>query len=238
MALESTHLITFDCYGTLIDWESGMLRFLRQLFSSHRGISDLLLLEHYAEAEVELEAGPYLPYREVLSRTVQEIGKKLGIKVSDEDGHRFAESLKEWEPFPDTVESLHALEKRFQLGIISNVDDDLFAATEKKLKTRFAIIVTAQQVQSYKPSLRNFQEALRRSGRSPEQVVHAGQSIYHDIVPASFLGIGNIWVNRPSVRPGAGAAKAAVAQPSHEVSSLRDLVKLMSSESFKPQAAN
>src|SRR6185312_15975092 len=143
MALESNHLITFDCYGTLIDWESGMLRFLRQLFSSsHRGISDLQILEHYAEAEVELEAGPYLPYREVLSRTVQQIGKKLGVNVSIENGHRFAESLKDWEPFPDTVASLHALEKRFQLGIISNVDDDLFAATEKKLKTRFAVIVT------------------------------------------------------------------------------------------------
>ncbi|HET6935319.1 MAG TPA: haloacid dehalogenase type II [Candidatus Angelobacter sp.] len=234
---ESIRLITFDCYGTLIDWESGMLQFLRPLFSKARAVSDFDLLEQYAEAEVELEAGPYLPYKQVLSRTVQEMGNRLRVSVSAEEGARFAESLKTWEPFPDTVDVLRQLAQHFELGIISNVDDDLFAATEKKLKARFSVIVTAQQVRSYKPSLRNFQEVLRRSGKSKEQMLHAGQSIYHDIVPASSLGIANVWVNRPSIRPGAGAAKAALAEPTHQVQSLAGLVELLIPADTRGQAA-
>ena len=123
--------------------------------------------------------------------------------------------------------ALRALARRFQLGIISNVDDDLFAATQKTLQATFALIVTAQQVRSYKPSLKNFQEALRRSGLKKEEVLHAGQSVYHDVVPASFLGIANVWVNRPSVRPGAGAVKPAVAQPTVEVRDLAGLAELL-----------
>jgi 2-haloacid dehalogenase len=208
------------------------------LFSRAGQISDFDLLEQYAEAEVELEAGPYLPYREVLSRSVQQIGKQLGVSVSADEGGRFAESLKNWDPFPDTVEALHHLAQHFELGIISNVDDDLFAATAKKLKVHFSVVVTAQQVTSYKPSLRNFQEALRTSGKSKEQMLHAGQSIYHDIVPATSLGIANVWVNRPSIRPGAGAAKAAVAQPRHQVQSLAELVELVIPAGSRNQAAN
>ena len=228
MGCESIRLITFDCYGTLINWEAGMLHSLRNFFSRDgRKISDLELLELYGEAEAELESGRYLPYRQVLSETVQEVGRRLGVTISSEDGANFAESLREWEPFPDTVAALQALARRFRLGIISNVDDDLFAATQKKLQAPFALIVTAQQVRSYKPSLRNFQEALRRSGLRNEEVLHAGQSVYHDIVPASFLGIANVWVNRPSRRPGAGATRAAAAQPTVEVRDLAGLAKLL-----------
>ena len=229
MDFESVRLITFDCYGTLIDWETGMLAALRPLFSrnGHR-IFDDRLLEEYGEVEAEIEAGAYLPYRQVLSRTVEEMGRRWGMDISADDGRRFAESLTRWEPFPDTVASLQALAKRFRLGIISNVDDDLFSGTQKKLPVAFDVIVTAQQVQSYKPSLKNFEEAVRCSGLKKEEILHAGQSVYHDIVPADFLGIKNIWVNRPSIRPGSGAAKPAVAQPSAEVRSLAELVELVS----------
>jgi 2-haloacid dehalogenase len=228
MNANSIRLITFDCYGTLIDWETGMLRSLRPLFSNagHR-TSDPQLLELYGEVEAEVESGPYLEYREVLAQTVEEMGRRLKRQVSREQGQRFAQSLTEWEPFPDTVAALQRLARRFKLGIISNVDDDLFAATQKKLETHFELIVTAQQVESYKPSLKNFQEALRRSGLKTEEVLHAGQSVYHDIVPASFLGIGNVWVNRPSLRPGAGAAKPAQAQPTAEVKGLAELADLL-----------
>jgi 2-haloacid dehalogenase len=228
MNANSIRLVTFDCYGTLIDWETGMLKSLRPLFS-HDGHpnSDLQLLELYGEVEAEVESGAYLEYREVLSRTVQEMGRRLNRLVSREQGQQFAQSLTEWEPFADTVAALERLAQRFKLGIISNVDDDLFAATQKKLQAPFALIVTAQQVKSYKPSLKNFQEALRRSGLKTEEVLHAGQSVYHDIVPASFLGIANVWVNRPSLRPGAGAAKAAQAQPTAEVKSLAELADLL-----------
>ncbi len=224
----SIRLITFDCYGTLIDWGTGMLSAMRPIFSRDgRAVPDARLLEEYGEAEVELEAGEYLPYRQVLKRSVEAMGRRLNVAISGEDSRRFAESLTQWEPFPDTVASLQALAKRFRLGIISNVDDDLFAATKKKLGVEFSVIVTAQQVRSYKPSFANFDEAVRRSGLKKEEILHAAQSVYHDIVPANALGIRNVWVDRPSVRPGSGATRLAVAQPSAKVNSLAELVKLL-----------
>lgn len=230
MAFESIRLVTFDCYGTLIDWESGMLAALRPMFCRDgKQIPDAKLLELYGEAEAEIESGPYLRYRTVLPETVQAMGRRLGVTIAREQGEQFANSLPLWEPFPDTVASLQALSRSFRLGIISNVDDDLFAATRKKLGVYFDLVVTAQQVESYKPSLQNFKEALRRSGLNKDQVLHAGQSVYHDVVPASFLGIASVWVNRPSIRPGAGAAKPASAQPTYEVHSLSELVALLTS---------
>jgi 2-haloacid dehalogenase len=221
-------LITFDCYGTLIDWETGMLAGLRPLFSRDgRKVSDSELLAQYGEVEAEIEAGKYLPYRQVLARTVQEMGRRAGLTISDDEGPRFAQSLTDWEPFPDTVAGLQELATRFKLGIISNVDDDLFAVTREKLKAPFALVVTAQQVQSYKPALRNFEEAVRRSGLKKEEILHAAQSVFHDVVPSNLLGIRNVWVNRPSRRPGSGAARPADAKPTAEVSSLAELVKLL-----------
>jgi 2-haloacid dehalogenase len=224
----SIRLITFDCYGTLIDWETGMLTAMRPLFRRNGPqITDLQILEAYGEAEVALESGPYLAYREVLSRSLQEVGSRLGVKITADDGSEFAESLTSWEPFPDTVAGLEQLSRRFRLGIISNVDDDLFAVTRKKLNAPFDVVVTAEQVKSYKPSHRNFQEALRRSGLKKEEILHAGQSLYHDIIPANSLSLRNVWVNRPSIRPGSGATKPAVARPTAEVSSLSELVALL-----------
>jgi len=224
MAFESIRLITFDCYGTLIDWENGMLAALRPMFS-HNGKApdDTRLLELYGDIEAELEGGPYLRYREVLSQAAQEMGRRLNIPVTETQGAEFAESLTRWKPFIDTLPALESLAKRFQLAIISNVDDDLFAETRKKLPVDFAFVVTAQQMKSYKPAHQNFQEALRRSGLDRSQVLHAGQSLYHDVAPANALGIMNVWVNRPSIRPGAGAARPAVATPTYEVKSLAEL---------------
>jgi 2-haloacid dehalogenase len=228
MDFSSVRLITFDCYGTLIDWETGMLAELRPMFSRDgHAVEDGELLRNYGEIEAELEAGPYLPYRQILSLTVQEMGRRCQAFISSEDGGRFAESLTRWQPFTDTVAGLEALARRFRLGIISNVDDDLFAVTRKMLRVNFDVIVTAQQVQSYKPSHQNFQEALRRSHLKKEELLHAGQSVYHDIIPANQLGISNVWVNRPSIRPGSGAAKPAAGQPTAEVKSLTELVKLV-----------
>jgi 2-haloacid dehalogenase len=224
MDFSSIRLITFDCYGTLIDWETGMLKGLRSLFQRDgRPADDGELLALYGEVEAEIEAGGYLPYRQVLARTVQEMGRRRGREVTNEEGARFAQSLTEWEPFPDTVAGLQALAQRFKLGVISNVDDDLFAVTREKLQAPLSLVVTAQQVKSYKPSLRNFEEAMQRSGLKKEEILHAAQSVFHDIVPANSLGIRNVWVNRPSL----GAAKPAVAKPTAEVNSLAELVKLL-----------
>ena len=157
MDVGSVRLITFDCYGTLIDWETGMLSAFRSLFCRNGNIiSDNKLLELYGEAEAELEAGPYQRYRTVLSETVQAMGRELGVSITAHDGRQFAASVPRWEPFPDTVACLQALGRRYKLGIISNIDDDLFAGTQRKLGVKFDLIVTAEQVQSYKPSLWNF----------------------------------------------------------------------------------
>jgi 2-haloacid dehalogenase len=224
MSFDSIRLITFDCYGTLIDWENGMLASLRPLFSRDgRKTDDTRLLELYGEIEAELEAGPYLPYRQVLAQTAQEIGRRLGMEVSQQQGREFAESLTRWKPFVDTLPALEALARRFQLAIISNVDDDLIAETRKKLPVDFAFVVTAQQMKSYKPAQQNFLEAVHRSGLEKSQVMHAGQSLYHDIAPANALGITNVWVNRPSVRPGSGAARPGTATPTYQVRTLAEL---------------
>ena len=220
MPFESIRLITFDCYGTLIDWENGMLAALRPLLSRDgRNVSDSQILELYGEIEAELESGPYLPYRQVLAQTAQEIGHRLdnrNFSGRRQSVCRIAHALEAFHRHPAALQSLA---RRFRLGIISNVDDDLFAETRKKLApVEFDFVVTAQQMQSYKPAHRNFEEAIRRSGLSKDQILHAGQSLYHDIAPANALGIRNVWVNRPSIRPGSGAARPGTATPTYEVS--------------------
>ncbi len=233
MAFESIRLITFDCYGTLIDWENGLLAALRPLLSRDgRKIPDLQILDLYGEIEAELESGPYLPYRQVLAQSAREIGRRVGKEIAAEEGNAFAASLTRWKPFVDTVPALQSLASRFRLGIISNVDDDLFAETRKKLApVEFDFVVTAQQMLSYKPSHRNFEEAIRRSGLSKDQVLHAGQSLYHDIAPANELGIQNVWVNRPSIKPDSGAARPGTAMPDYEVRTLTELSSLLNAAS-------
>jgi 2-haloacid dehalogenase len=232
MRFDSIRLITFDCYGTLIDWENGMLAALRPMLSgvSNAGhkVPDTQILELYGEIEAEIEAGPYLPYRQVLAEVAQGIGSRVGVCLSAEDGRAFAESFTRWKPFIDTMPALQSLANRFRLAIISNVDDDLFAETRKKFASvEFDFVVTAQQMQAYKPSLKNFEEAIRRSGLSKDQIMHVGQSIYHDIEPANTLGIVNAWINRPSIRAGAGPVKLGTGKPTYEVRTLAELSFLL-----------
>jgi 2-haloacid dehalogenase len=226
MDFTQVRLITFDCYGTLIDWESGMLRSMRQLFTDVPGAADDKLLKMYSEIEPELQAGSYRPYRRVLAEAVKEIGKRLGRPVTDAEAQAFAESLKQWQPFPDTVAALQSLARRCKLAIVSNIDDDLFAATREHLKTDFAFVVTAQQAGSYKPSLNHFHEAIKRAGQAGigrDQMLHAAESLHHDIAPANSLALKNVWVNRRFGKPGSGATRGSSATPMLEVHSLAEL---------------
>ena len=216
--------ITFDCYGTLIDWEAGILPALRGVLAAHgQSMPDEALLELYGEFEAQAETGPYQSYRNVLESVVRQFGERCGFHQSPEELRSLHESIPVWPPFPDTVASLQKLAQRYQLAVISNIDDDLFAETRKHLGIEFADVITAQQARSYKPSLNNFRLALQKLGIEPSQLLHAGQSIYHDVIPAQSLGIRAVWVNRKSARPGVGAVRAASGKPDLEV---RDLASL------------
>ncbi|MGA9508485.1 MAG: haloacid dehalogenase type II [Candidatus Sulfotelmatobacter sp.] len=217
-------ILTFDCYGTLIDWEDGILGCLRRILASHgQQIDDATILRLYGDFEASAEQGEYRSYREVLNSVVRQFGKQFGFAPGDGQVRSLADSLKEWKPWPDTVEALRLLASRFRLGIISNVDDDLFAATRPQLKLEFSQIVTAQQAQAYKPSRKIFELALSRVGVPVHRILHVGQSLYHDVIPAQSLGLATVWVNRPSKREGVGAVKAAEALPDLRVTSLAKL---------------
>ncbi|MBZ5657076.1 MAG: haloacid dehalogenase type II [Acidobacteriia bacterium] len=216
--------ISFDCYGTLIDWESGILPTLRAVLNHHKqNPSDAAMLELYGEFEADAEAGPYQSYRRVLESVVQRFGKHFCFTPAPDELRSLHESVPSWLPFPDTVAALRQLQKRYKLAVISNIDDDLFAETRKHLGVEFDFVITAQQARSYKPSLNNFQLALRGMGLAPDRLLHAGQSIYHDVGPAQSLGIASVWVNRKSARPGVGAVRAAAGRPDLEVPDVASL---------------
>lgn len=217
-------ILTFDCYGTLINWEDGILGCLRTILKSHdMKLHDAAILELYGDLESKAERGEYRRYREVLKSVMKQFGERLGFTPSDEEVRSLAESLPKWEPWPDTVSALQELHRRFRLAIISNVDDDLFAGTRPQLQVQFDHVITAEQAQAYKPSLKIFELALGRIAVPAHRVLHVGQSVYHDVIPAQSLGLSTVWVNRPSVRAGVGAVKAAEGHPDVQVSSLAEL---------------
>jgi 2-haloacid dehalogenase len=225
LSFDRFRVLTFDCYGTLIDWETGIFSALCPILASHgKAIADSALLEMYSALEAEAEQGEFQPYRQVLESVVRGFGQRLGFVPSAAEMRSLPESLSGWRPFADTVPALLELKNRYDLAVISNVDDDLFAATATQLKVSFNQVITAGQARCYKPCVEIFKMALARIGVSPDQVLHVGQSIYHDVIPAKSLGISTVWVNRPSPRPGAGAAKAALANPDLEVANLSVLV--------------
>jgi 2-haloacid dehalogenase len=225
MNFNQFEILTFDCYGTLIDWESGILAALKQLLEPQKiKLSDHRLLELFAEFESEAESGEYIKYREVLQRVVVKIGEKLNFSPTEVELNSLANSLKNWQPFPDTVEGLKALKQKYKLGIISNIDNDLFADSAQHLKIEFDYVITAEKAQSYKPSVNNFEVALQEIRVEKDKILHVAQSIYHDIVPAKSLGLSTVWVNRRQGKEGFGATLPAKAVPDLEVPDLRSLV--------------
>jgi len=227
MDLTRFEALTFDCYGTLIDWERGILEAVRPILRRHGIVcDDDWLLGLYARAEAGAEAGPWRPYREVLGSVMERLGAELGFAPDDDERGALARTLPDWPPFADTVESLTALARGYRLAIVSNVDDDLFAGTRRQLGVAFDLVTTAQQLKSYKPAPIHFTATLDRLHLEPGRVLHVAQSLYHDIAPARALGIPTAWVNRRAGREGSGATPPAEARPDLEVFDLKALVTL------------
>lgn len=223
---DGVEALTFDCYGTIVDWEAGILDSLEPVL---RGVEprppDRTLLAMYGRFESEAQRGPFRSYREVLKEVAGRYGEELGGEVDATTAERFAESVGDWPAFPDSVEALQALGEAYRLAIVSNVDDDLFRRTAAGLGIDFAEVVTAQQVRSYKPARAHFDEALRRLALPKERVVHVAQSLFHDIAPAKELGFTSVWVDRRAGREGDGATPPADAAPDLVLSDLAALAR-------------
>lgn len=218
--------VTFDCYGTLVDWEEGISRAVGEVLSS-RGLSIGRdpLLQMYGSLESGIEAGEYVSYREVLRRAMDGIGAACGFVPTDTERRALEESLPEWPVFTDTPEALRSLGRGRRLVILSNVDDDLIQRSIECIGVSFDGVVTAQQVRSYKPAEAHFAEGLRRLGIAPTRVLHAAQSLYHDVGVATRLGFRTAWINRQQGR--VGATPRAEAVPDVEVADLAELARLM-----------
>lgn len=220
-----SHLM-FDCYGTLIDWETGLLDALHPVLERHgASIDDASLLARYAELEAAQEAGPYKRYRRVLREVMSGLGNALGFTATEADRDALAGSVEGWPPFSDSIESLARLATRYRLVVLSNIDDQIFQHTAQVLGDPFDAVFTAERIGSYKPSLGNFRFALERLGVAEDRVLHVAQSLFHDHVPAKQLGLSTVWVNRPSRRPGTGIAPPAEAAPDLEVPDLQSLAR-------------
>jgi 2-haloacid dehalogenase/putative hydrolase of the HAD superfamily len=210
-------VVTFDCYGTLIDWEDGIVSaFTREAAADDVALDGSRIVAEYHDVEPEVESSNYRPYREVLIATAVRVARRLGWALSEERARFLPDSLVDWMPFPDTNPALVELaEAGYRLGILSNVDDELLDQTRRHFPVSFDLIVTAQQVRSYKPAHEHFLEARRRIGGG--RWLHAAQSFFHDVVPAVALGIPVAWINRKA-EPRSGAATADV-----ELRNLTDL---------------
>ena len=190
--------VSFDCYGTLVDWETGISGAVGEVLESRgMGMSRTEILGLFAEVEPRVQASEtFVKYRRVLWRVMGLMGSELGVDFSKSELGCLADTLLDWPVFPDTVGALKALNARYKLSVISNVDDVFFVKTAEALEVDFDVVVTAEQVGSYKPDLRNFNVALERMAVDKERWLHVAESLYHDIGPANRLGIARVWVNR------------------------------------------
>src|ERR1700728_1258412 len=214
--------VTFDVYGTLIDWETGIWEaFSAEAQRDGFTIERDEVIQLFMEISREIESGSYELYAEVLRRTVVEIAKRLGWPLEPSRSGFLPDSVQRWAPFRETRPALDKIAKKYNVGLISNVDDKLLGQTRRHLQVDFDIVVTAQQVRSYKPDAAHFNECARRIG-GKKGWVHIASSYYHDIEPCVKAKIPVIWVNRHKETLDAGQRK-----PTAEVPNLREAAKLL-----------
>ncbi len=211
--LDAFDVLSFDCYGTLIDWEAGLMTALRDALPGAADVGDDRLLELYAGHEAEAERPPYRSYREVLAAGLRGVASDLGLEADDDALARFAESVRDWPAFPDSADALRRLHERYRLGVITNCDTDLFAASSERLGLTFDWVVTAQMARSYKPAPAGFELAFETIGVPRARILHVAQSLFPDHVTAKELGLTTVWIDRRHGRPGSGATPPATASP-------------------------
>ena len=238
MRLNDFKALTFDCYGTLIDWESGILAAFGP-WRKRTGVApdDNRLLELFADEESRIQSEqPSMLYPDVLSLGLQRMGEKLKAPPTPEESRAFGQSVKDWPAFPDSAKALAYLKKHYKLVILSNIDRTSFGHSNKKLGVTFDAVVTAQDVGCYKPALRHFEvglEKLAKMGVPKDKVLHTAQSLFHDHVPGKKMGLTTMWINRRAGKSGGGATKAppVAVKPDGEVPSMAALVELHRRES-------
>ena len=223
--LDCVKYLSFDCYGTLVDWEQGILNALTTQTPEFRELSAATILQSFAKWESKIESEKFLPYRQVLTRVDTEIHKEFSLPPIENE--QLADSVGTWEPFPDTAPALTRLQEKFKLAILSNVDNDMFQCTQSIIGVDFDFVCTAQDIGSYKPDLKNFRYLLEKLKCQKSEILHIAQSIYHDHVPAQKLGLQSIWVDRPSRVPGTGATLPTSLQPRYRVTSMQELADLL-----------
>jgi len=208
MQLSQFKALSFDCYGTLIDWEAGLGQALRPL-ANRSGTSPEQLIEAYGPIEHDLEEiHPETRYSELLERVHERLCDDLGVERNEAEAVALGASVPDWPAFPDSAEALDYLKGHFQLVILSNVDRQSFAGSNRRLGVEFDHIYTAEDIGSYKPSLRNFDymlSHLEEAGIGKGDLLHVAQSLFHDHVPANKLGIASAWIDRRHDKPGSGA---------------------------------
>ena len=210
ISLADFKVLTFDCYGTLIDWERGLLEAMSGWFeASERQPAPDELLEAYAGAESSEEAAhPGRPYPSILAGAGRRLAARFGRQLTDEQAAAFGQSVRNWPAFPDSAEALRRLSSRYRLAILSNIDAESFAHSQQRLDCEFLAVITAEEVGCYKPDLRMFEAAFARIqglGFPKESILHVAQSLYHDHVPAKQLGLRTAHIDRRAGKPGAGA---------------------------------
>lgn len=211
--------MSFDCYGTLIDWETGIANALRP-WAARNGLQadDQALLAAFGRHETHVEdEWPAATYPRVLGETLRRVGKELGGDVNDDDAAAFGDSVKDWPAFPDSSAALQRLATRFKLIILSNIDRRSFAASSTKLGVRFDAVITAEDVGSYKPRRGHFDrlfETIEALGVGRDRLVHVAESLFHDHQPAATLNLPSVWIHRRHAKGGTGAT----ATPSGDVS--------------------
>lgn len=216
-------LVTFDCYGTLIDWETGVHEaFQKEADRDGFTIDREQLLPQFLAVQHKIQAGSYELYAEVLRRTAVMVAEELGWELEPSRSQFLPDSVPRWPPFRETNAQLERLGKKYELGILSNIDDKLLGATRRHFRTDLDLVVTAQQVRSYKPDPAHFKECARRIEKKKKNWVHVASGYETDVEPCLKQKIAVIWVNRHGTKLESGQKK-----PTAEVKSFRDAAKLL-----------